>query len=86
MSAHPCARVPRPSQKLRRLSNELTDALAELTLTKRQLKDSQQEVERMKTQLREYVQEMQRAEELLLEKVIKFYHSHREGPVASGEG
>nr|XP_049466125.1 centrosomal protein of 135 kDa isoform X2 [Anopheles coluzzii] len=51
-----------------RLSNELTDALAELTLTKRQLKDSQQEVERMKTQLREYVQEMQRAEELLLEK------------------
>lgn len=40
----------------------------------------------MKTQLREYVQEMQRAEELLLEKVIKFYHSHREGPVASGEG
>uniref|UniRef100_A0A4Y0BMY5 Uncharacterized protein n=1 Tax=Anopheles funestus TaxID=62324 RepID=A0A4Y0BMY5_ANOFN len=68
-----------------RLSNELTDALAELTLTKRQLKDSQQEVERMKTQLREYVQEMQRAEELLSEKerereqMLERYRSLSEG-------
>ncbi|KFB46792.1 AGAP010985-PA-like protein [Anopheles sinensis] len=68
-----------------RLSNELTDALAELTVTKRKLKDSQQEVERMKTQLREYVQEMQRAEELLFtkererEEMLERYKSLSEG-------
>uniref|UniRef100_A0A182M0N3 Uncharacterized protein n=1 Tax=Anopheles culicifacies TaxID=139723 RepID=A0A182M0N3_9DIPT len=68
-----------------RLTNELTDALGELTLTKRQLKESQQEVERMKTQLREYVQEMQRAEELLTEKerereqMLERYRSLSEG-------
>lgn len=55
-----------------RLSNDLSDAGSELTLTKRKLADCQQEVERMKSQLREYVQEIQRAEELLCVKVIRF--------------
>ncbi|XP_052873031.1 centrosomal protein of 135 kDa [Anopheles cruzii] len=68
-----------------RLSNELTDAIAELALTKRKLKDSQQEVDGMKTQLREYVQEIRRAEELLLvkererEEILKQYKSLSEG-------
>ncbi|ETN60363.1 hypothetical protein AND_008010 [Anopheles darlingi] len=68
-----------------RLTNDLTDALGELTLTKRKLKDSQQEVEGMKSQLREYVQEIRRAEELLLAKereredILKQYKSLSEG-------
>ncbi|XP_058066585.1 centrosomal protein of 135 kDa [Anopheles bellator] len=68
-----------------RLSNDLTDAIAELALTKRKLKDSQQEVDGMKTQLREYVQEIRRAEGLLLvkererEEILKQYKSLSEG-------
>uniref|UniRef100_A0A1Q3G3E5 Putative myosin class ii heavy chain n=1 Tax=Culex tarsalis TaxID=7177 RepID=A0A1Q3G3E5_CULTA len=68
-----------------RLSNELSDAGSELTLTKRKLADCQQEVERMKSQLREYVQEIQRAEELLCvkererEEMLEHYKSLSEG-------
>ncbi|EDS34865.1 conserved hypothetical protein [Culex quinquefasciatus] len=68
-----------------RLSNDLSDAGSELTLTKRKLADCQQEVERMKSQLREYVQEIQRAEELLCvkererEEMLEHYKSLSEG-------
>ncbi|XP_059615243.1 centrosomal protein of 135 kDa isoform X2 [Phlebotomus argentipes] len=51
-----------------RLVGELTDASAELKVTRQKLKETQKEVDGLKMQLKQYVQEVQRAENLLAKK------------------
>lgn len=56
----------------RRLTNDLAESKAEVSLLRKQLKDSEKEIERLKQQLRKYVEEVKKAEDLLMNKVSYF--------------
>lgn len=58
----------------RRLQDDLTSAVKDCHLARRQLENEKKEVENLKRQLQQYVNEVKRAEELLFKKVSRFRH------------